>query len=547
MKSFFTGKFAVLLLVISLMLTMSGLSACQRQQELQPMSFEISFSDEDIDEALALIGELEDYIDKGKNLKIISKSKAVEDKLDYLYHQYIVSEMKYYSDLADDAAYDTYVTIEDAFMNVQEERLKTLQKLYGSKLAAKAVVFADWTETELADMEVSGETVIALEKQQKELLREYLMLEEPESEAWSDALEEIYFSFIDTAQQLATIYGYENYYEYAANDIYMRRYSDEQRQAFRQNVKEYILPFYIEVQDHYEKIRDKLSEEQEEQFLSLRKDPCQPSNEYLCGYIESYGEKMHTTMANLFDREAIFYTQSENAYDTAYTNYSEYCEQPFVYLGNNRQDMLTLVHELGHYAAFYHFSDATLPYDTCEVHSQGNEWLMLWYLDGKIDPDVYETFLLWRLRGGFETVILSTMVDEYEEEIYCRRDISSPDELEGLMYEVLEGYEGIEQIESKEGLYIYAQYVTIEAPVYYLSYATSEIAAMSFYSIAKEKGYEKAQDIYTKLCLETPTDNDFFESLADVGLPSPFESDTSLQITASFEPRLAESVLDLAA
>jgi len=547
MKSFFIGKLAALLLIISLLLTMSGLSACQRQQELQPMSFEISYSDKDTEEALALIRELEDYIDAGKNLKIISKSKAMEDKLDYLYHEYIVSEMKYYSDLADETAYDTYITIEDAFMTVQEESLRTLQKLYSSRLPAKAVVFYDWTEAELADMEVPSEAVVALEKRQKELMREYLALEEPESEAWSDALEEIYFRSVDTAQQLAAIYGYENFYEYAANDIYMRRYSDEQRQAFRQNVKEYILPFYIEVQTRYEEMREELSEEQDKQFLSLRKDPCQPSNEYLSGYIESYGEKMSTIMAHLFDREAVLYTQSENAYDTAYTNYSEYCAQPFVYLGNNCQDILTLVHELGHYAAFYHFTDATLPYDTGEVHSQGNEWLMMWYLDGMIDPDVYETLLLWRLRGGLETVILSTLVDEYEEEIYCHREVSSPEELEGIMYELMDGYEGIEHIESKEGLYTYAQYVTMEAPVYYLSYATSELASMSLYALAEEEGYEKAQEIYTELCLETPTDNDFFESLADVGLPDPFESDTVLRIVESFESVLAERALAPAA
>ena len=51
----------------------------------------------------------------------------------------------------------------------------------------------------------------------------------------------------------------------------------------------------------------------------------------------------------------------------------------------------------------------------------------------------------------------------------------------------------------------------------------------------------------TKLCLETPTDNLFFETLLNVGLPDPFNSDTVTKIIHSFDNVLeADAVLPAA-
>ena len=522
-------------MIVAIVFVLLNFTACARERELEPMNFEYTLEDKDLDETLAVIKELETYIDNNKNFKIVSAEERLNEKLDFILHQYFVARIQYYSDLEDDEAYDRYVFGENTYFTVREESRRVLKKLYYSDLPARKRVFADWTENQIKYVTVFDEGVAALEKEQNELVSEYLSLEDPGSEEWSAALEDIYFEYVESAQQLAALYDYDNYYDYAASEIYMREYTEEQRVSFRKNVKEYILPYYIEIAKLYDTERDQLTDEQEELFVSLRNDSCASSNEYLSEYIDSYPEKMGNIMRNLFEREAVVYTQSENAYQIAYTNYSEYLDQPFVFLGNGWQDMLTVVHELGHYAAFYHFSDGDLPYDTCEVHSQGNEWLIMRFLDGKLDESIYKTFLLWRLRYGLELIITSTFIDEYEEEVYKRDKIDSPQELEIIMEELLKEYEGIEQLESKESLYTYVQDVTIAAPVYYLNYATSEMVSMLFYTIADEKGYEAAQDIYIDLCLETPTDNTFIDTLRDIGFPDPFESDTVVRAIESFE------------
>lgn len=541
MKHMYRKRIPCFLILFAVIFSVLMFTSCQpKEQDLQSMSYEFTLTDQDVDEAFEIAKELEGYIDSGRNFKIISAVEELQEKLDYLDHQYIVGEIKYYSDLEDDEAYDMYVSAEEAYMAVREERLRVLKKLYESDLRAKDKVFADWTEEQIKTLEVSNEEVAALEMEQNDLVREYLALEDPESEAWSDALEEIYFDYVKSGQQLAAIYGYENYYEYAASEIYMRQYSKEQREAFRKSVKEYILPLDLEVDALYREKRDQLTEAQQEQLSSLRKDSYLQSEEYLDGYIDSYPEEMKTVMNYLFDRDALACSDSENAYTIAYSSYSGHCDQPYIFMGGEYQDLLTLVHELGHYVSFYHFSDAELPYDTCEVQSQGNEWLMMYYLDGKIDPEVYEALLLWRLRYGLDTIIQSTLMDEYEETVYCMDQIASPDEFRTIFEEVASDYPGIEDIDSLDYWYISAQYITIESPVYYLSYATSELAAMTFYTIAEEDGYAAAQDIYMDICLETPADLAFLDTLTDVGLPNPFEAETVMAIKEIFETMFAE-------
>ena len=514
-------------------------------EALLPMSFDYTLTEQDEKDALALVKDLETCVEREDNEKIISVGDQLQEKIDYLSHQYLIAEIKYYSDLEDDEAYDNYVTCEDAYLNVREETLRVLKVLYETDLSAKENIFAGWTDAQLRELEFSGEA-IALEKERSDLERAYLALEDSAS-TWSAEVDEIYRKFVNSGRQLAALYGYDNYYDYAANEIYMRKYSETQRTAFRKNVKEKLLPFYLEIDACYWEKASQLTEERKDLRHALRYDPCLETNEYLSGYIGTYPEEMKTTMSHLFDRDAVVYANSANAHGVAYTGYSEYCDQPFVFLGKGVQDLLTVVHELGHYTAYYHFNDAQLPYDTCEVHSQGNEWLFMHYLEGKIDPEVYEVFLLQRLRMGLQLVIMSTLVDEYEERVYKSGEVSSPEVFETIMSGVLDDYPGIEAFSTRKSIYSYAQHVQIETPVYYLSYATSELASMLFFTMAEEESYAAAQEIYTDLCLKTPVNQVFFDTLADVGLPDPFAVDTVEKIIGAFGRFLKEDVLQPAA
>lgn len=546
-KKSFVGKKAAahrrilsVLLAITVILSAFSLTSCNFSYRPEPISFEYTLTEQDEKDALAIIKELEGYVEKDKFLKIISTIRKLNDKQAYIDHQYMVSQIDYYSDLENAKAYETFVEAERISMNVRSESLRVLKKLYNTDSLAKVMVFGALSESQLNKLKNSGEEVTALEEEQNELFRQYLELEDPESEEWSAALAELYLKFVKNGTEYASHFDYDNYYEYAAKEMYFREYTKEQREAFRKNVKEQVLPFYLEIYELYKEKLKLLSDEQEDMLTSLRKDICEPTNEYLTEYIASYPQEMETVMNYLFEQEALIYSESENAHTVAFTNFSFKYSQPYIFLGKDCQNILTLVHELGHYTAFYHFADSVMPYDTCEVHSQGNEWLFLNDLEGKIDSDVYETFLLWRLRNGLEIVVVATLVDEYEEAVYTSDSLASAADLKGILSKVYNGYKGLEDAYPFEDIYVYCQYVTMESPVYYLSYATSELAAQSLYMIAEEDGYEKAQEIYFNLCLTTPTGLPFFDTLSDVGLPDPFKPDVVQRIIEAFE-QIAET------
>jgi hypothetical protein len=536
MKQTISKKVIAIALLFAFVTASLGLSACtaEPQEESKQISFAYTLTDQEVEEAFASIAQLEAYIDSGKNRKIVSAVDVMDEKLDYVDHQHGIGRISYYSDMDDETAYENYVHAEEQYLALDEERMRVLKKLYHSPLSAKDDVFADWNERELKKMETSSETVTALEQNQKNMVREYLELDDSDPEVWSEAVDEIYYRFVNSARQLAACYGYDSYYDYASWEVYVRKYTPQQRESFRSNVKEHILPFYLEVDAQLYEKYESLTKEQKMQLSALKYDVCRSDNKYLTGYMDSYPEELRSIMYNLFTRDAAVYTEKDTAHYAAYTSYSEYYDQPYVFFGNDLQDLLTVVHEMGHYASLYHFADKDLPYDTCEVHSQANEWLLLNYLGDQIDEDVYETFLLWRLGYGLSTIVDCTIIDEYEEIVYTQEEIASPDEFKQIMYQVLDGYENIDWVISYDDFYNYTQHVVLESPVYYLSYATSELVSMLFYTVAEEQGYESAQELYLNLCLKTPNDNLFFDTLMDVGLPNPFEVNTMHRLVEAF-------------
>ena len=63
----------------------------------------------------------------------------------------------------------------------------------------------------------------------------------------------------------------------------------------------------------------------------------------------------------------------------------------------------------------------------------------------------------------------------------------------------------------------------MESPVYYVSYAMSDVAALNLYTIASQDR-EKAYEIYGNLLKDLDMELGFQENLKKVGLSGPFDS-----------------------
>jgi oligoendopeptidase F len=269
-----------------------------------------------------------------------------------------------------------------------------------------------------------------------------------------------------------------------------------------------------------------LTETQMETYAKLLKDAT-----CLKDYRASYEGPLRHKMDTMFEGNCAIFATSENALKGAFVQYLPEEEHPVAYFGPGYQDNLTLVHENGHFASMFYFDNSSLPFELAETHSQGNEWMYVSYLNtlDTIDDVVMDAFTLSRAFSGMVTILYSTMVDEFEEIVYTSETPVKAEEFAGIMQTVTAKYEGCAELFTKFGLrdpFEYIQYVTVSSPCYYLSYATSEIASMSLYAIANEKGYKEAQAVYTTLQEGIDPTLDFLPAIESAGLLSPLVEST---------------------
>ena len=249
-------------------------------------------------------------------------------------------------------------------------------------------------------------------------------------------------------------------------------------------------------------------------------------------YVESYNgtdTKIHLTHA--FEHKNVMFADGANSNQGAFTAYLPSYDKNFCYFGPNYQDVFTVSHEIGHYYASLFQEQGTTSMDLNEIHSQGNEMLLLEFLSGEIDQSSFKCLELSKLLTILSTTFISTIVDEFEYYVYTNssamQSYTSAD-FDAKMNEICQNYGGIEFVNSiGNGFNIndYWRKVVVEHPVYYLSYATSGIASVSLY-LEADASRSEARKIYTKLVEQKSDSLGFVGCLVSAGLSSPFTSET---------------------
>ena len=179
------------------------------------------------------------------------------------------------------------------------------------------------------------------------------------------------------------------------------------------------------------------------------------------------------------------------------------------------------VHELGHYFSDRVNGHRSIQMDLAEVQSQGNEWLFWAYLEQILDEDVFDAVYYYQFYNALCTVIIGTLIDEFEERCY-RRGLTDAEDADEIMAAVMWEYGGKEWLETYvTSPDLYWRYVTVESSVYYVSYAISMLGALQLYSVAQEESYQSAMEVY--LMLIQPTSNVFLGTLTAVGLKTPMD------------------------
>ncbi|MCM1045309.1 MAG: hypothetical protein NC417_07350 [Candidatus Gastranaerophilales bacterium] len=341
---------------------------------------------------------------------------------------------------------------------------------------------------------------------------------------------EIYCDLVQVRAQIAEEAGYDNYVEYAYQEIYNRDYTLEDIKLVWEAVKEYIVP--VE-----EMAMDSISERTFRSLYYQTND----SGEEILDAIGPYMRQIDPELGDTFDfmRKYHLYDieYSDSKLNMGYTVGLPTYGTAFIFNApyGTYQDYIDTIHEFGHFNETFHCTQhdlwANFNIDVGEIHSQGLTLLFTEYSD-ELFGKAGETFsrtLLWDI---ISTVTEGCLYDEFQAAVYQNPDMSL-EEINRLYKNLSEQY-GYYYAKGVEESYYWIEVShNFQNPLYYISYATSALSSLDLWLISLEDR-DEAVDIYMDLAALSLT-LPYRETIEEVGLHDIFQPETIPEIAEELE------------
>lgn len=538
-------------MLLALCLSFSLLAGCQPQvPETQPTTQETQTStetteatettkpSEDLPSAEELLvytltqEELDKYYADLESCKTMALEgtdreglEALSDSLDEQYEniqkQQTIAFVNYSRDQTDEEATELHLDATDKLSKAYDAMMLMLREVNASDSPIKDVLFEDWTEEDLKMLSAYTSEIAQLEKENEELVVEYQALSQEEL---AEGIIPLYQKLIANNNRIAQIYGYDNYYTYGYDVVYARDYTTDTVQQARDFAIEYLVPAVPAILQQFALGFQSLTQAEQQVVAAFMEGSYQDTDkDYVNLYIDSLPEDLQEVMNHLWQYDRAIFADKDGAKEGAFT--VNIGEDAICYFGPGYDGTLTLVHEMGHYASTLNLDLDECPMDLAELHSQGNEWLFMNELREELNPNVYAVIRDYKMYMDMCTILVSFMVDDFEERIYTT-DVSgyTREDFDAVADAVCQAYGGADFVNNYlTDFQSYWRLVVMESPVYYVSYAMSDVAALNLYTIASQDT-EKAYEIYGHLLKDVDLDLGFQENLKKVGLSGPFDS-----------------------
>lgn len=461
----------------------------------------------------------------------------IQKKYEALYNEvlnaatmYTLAEIKFNEDTSDQAwseeydySFDTYLDIADQACVAVSEALKSsyagdLKATLGEDAVEDFLEYEEMSdrevelwdrETELTtqyeqlisqDVSVSIDgaqwTFYDLEDQMYSLSdydynKIYYALEAEQNAQVGD----IFLELVDIRTELAQMYGYDSYADYAYENIYMRDYTTADAAAFCDTVKNTFAPEYFSSIAYADAM-----------YYEFGSDT-DFSTEQLLAILKEYGGRISpevSAAADYLSEYSLYNIGSSNAdSDTGYVTTLPYYQEPFLFNSTygTPEDIDDTVHEFGHFVdAYYNQENNFLvdlySFDISEVHSQGLVCLFDAYYDGIFSEDEALPARIQHLGNLLGTIVNGCIEDEFQQAVYANPDMTL-EEINQTYYDIYLSY-GL-AYEGDNGMdyeWIYVSH-NFTAPMYYISYATSALTALDIWADAQTSQADAA-DKYLK-------------------------------------------------
>lgn len=290
-------------------------------------------------------------------------------------------------------------------------------------------------------------------------------------------LGELYIRLVNVRREIASLYGYDNYNDYMY-EAYGRDYTPEEIQEFADAVKANISAPYYYMQYLIDWNAESLNQLYEPADIFA----------VMSEYIPEISADLTDGLDYLIDNELYDIGYSDVKMSGAFTSAFPYYNSACIVMQPNfdTYDLLTMVHEFGHFNADYlHGSASSI--DVAEVQSQGLEFLFMEYYedifgDGAAALEEYVIFQM------LYTFISGCMNNELETWAYTQENLTL-DALNAKSAELLQSYENMAEGSWNLAYYSVSWVQTphyFTSPCYYISYATSVAGAFAIRELALE-------------------------------------------------------------
>ena len=329
--------------------------------------------------------------------------------------------------------------------------------------------------------EESTKRELDLDKQEAKLKEEYFSAinEADQDELTPTELNEkvgpIFVKLVKIRTELAKLNGYDNYAD-LADDVYLRDYEPEDLKKLYAAVKK-IGPRFFELY-YGSDASFAFTEEAPEQGLATTLNKLQSAGSKIDPVVSDSVEllKKH----HLFDIGG-----DDDRMDGAFTTVFVENQVPFIYMkADGVTDLQTLSHEIGHFTDYrLNASPNNLVYgggnlDISEIQANGLQALFTNFYDEIYGGELGKKAASANLMDQLTNVMDGCIYDEFQREVYTHPDMTL-DEINKCYARIASEY-GDETDDENAYWWQYVSH-TFDSPLYYVSYATSGIAALQLW------------------------------------------------------------------
>lgn len=362
-------------------------------------------------------------------------------------------------------------------------------------------------------------------------------------QARNAAAVEVLLEMVEVRNEYARSKGYDNYAEYAYENVYYRDYTLEDAQTLYAQVKETFAPLSAQL-PLVVRAREDLSGDQlgeyvtdltQEEMLELAEPAVEGVSSEFADLFRYMGENHLADIGPLDTKADVGFTIALPSYSSAVM---------FNCPAGNYYDVESLLHEFGHYAEAC-LSDAVgggfESMDVAEIDSQGLELLTLNFAD-EMFPQAGDAYRARVLYQALTVVMDGCLLDEFQTRLYAGEDWTV-EGVNALMEELLAEYGSPDHFgENSDYNWVTISH-TFESPMYYISYATSALSALELFLDA-QTDFDGAADTYLEL-VAMGTGLGYREAAEAAGLSDIFQPGTVSALAGEVTDYLNSQVYDL--